>query len=109
MANLLAIDQGTTSSRAIIFNESADVLGLAQQEFRQYYPRSGWVEHDPEEIWNTTLAVIGASISQAGLAPADIAAIGMTNQRETRLGEAVTSSILRSSGRTGGPRAIAKR
>ena len=58
MANLLAIDQGTTSSRAIIFTETADVLAVAQQEFRQYFPQSGWVEHDPEEIWSTTLGVI---------------------------------------------------
>lgn len=85
MANLLAIDQGTTSSRAIIFDESANVLAVAQQEFRQYFPKSGWVEHDPEEIWSTTLAVIRESLSKAGIAAGDLAGIGITNQRETTL------------------------
>jgi glycerol kinase len=82
-AHLLAIDQGTTSSRAIVFDAAAQVLGLAQQEFPQSYPQPGWVEHDPEAIWQTVLETARAAIRNAGLEAADIAAIGITNQRET--------------------------
>ena len=85
MANLMAIDQGTTSSRAIIFDEAANILAVAQQEFKQYFPKSGWVEHDPEEIWSTTLGVIKDSLSKAGISANDLAGIGITNQRETTL------------------------
>ena len=77
---ILAIDQGTTSSRAIVFGTGGDILALAQREFRQIYPADGWVEHDPEEIWSTTVAVCREAISAAD---ADIAGIGITNQRET--------------------------
>ncbi len=77
---LLAIDQGTTSSRAIVFDTDARVLGLAQQEFTQHYPADGWVEHDPEEIWQSTLAVCRRVLAETGARPA---AIGITNQRET--------------------------
>jgi glycerol kinase len=80
---LLAIDQGTTSSRAIVFDAAATVRGLAQAEFPQLYPRPGWVEHDPEAIWQSVLDTARAAIRNAGLEAADIAAIGITNQRET--------------------------
>jgi glycerol kinase len=80
---ILAIDQGTTSSRAIVFDGGYHIIGLGQQEFTQHYPRSGWVEHDAEEIWQTTLASIRAALKQANVEAGDIAAIGITNQRET--------------------------
>lgn len=82
---ILAIDQGTTSSRALIFNESADVCGLGQQEFKQHYPASGLVEHDAEEIWSTTLSTARQAIAAADVSPTDIAGIGITNQRETTI------------------------
>jgi len=80
---VLAIDQGTTSSRAILFDRSCGVVAMAQQEFEQHFPRPGWVEHEPEDIWNSTLAVCRAAIKKANAGPGDIAAIGITNQRET--------------------------
>ncbi len=80
---VLAIDQGTTSTRCIVFDENARPLGRAQREFKQHYPAAGWVEHDPEDIWRDTLATAQAAISQSGAGPAGIAAIGITNQRET--------------------------
>ncbi len=82
---ILAIDQGTTSSRAILFSPEGEAIGSSQQEFKQYYPESGWVEHDPEEIWTTTLATCRAVIKQSGLSASEIKAIGITNQRETTL------------------------
>ncbi len=82
-SHILAIDQGTTSSRAIVFNEKLDIIAIAQQEFPQYFPQSGWVEHDPEEIWKSTLDTCRAALKTAGLNAAEIAAIGITNQRET--------------------------
>lgn len=82
---ILAIDQGTTSSRALVLDASYVVKGSAQQEFTQHYPASGWVEHDPEEIWNSVVETSKAAIANAGLTAADIAAIGITNQRETTL------------------------
>ncbi|AOE86924.1 glycerol kinase GlpK [Pseudomonas sp. TCU-HL1] len=82
---LLAIDQGTTSSRAIVFSAQGLPVARAQQEFKQYFPKDGWVEHDGEEIWLTTLKVCREAIEQSGLNPGDIAAIGITNQRETTL------------------------
>lgn len=81
--HILAIDQGTTSSRAIIFNEHGQPVWQAQQEFKQYYPNDGWVEHDPEEIWVTTLQVCQQVMQKGKLRASDIAAIGITNQRET--------------------------
>lgn len=84
-AFILAIDQGTTSSRAIIFNNDFDIVSSAQQEFTQYFPQSGWVEHDPEEIWNTTLSTCRQALDKAGLTAEQIAAIGITNQRETTI------------------------
>lgn len=80
---ILAIDQGTTSSRALVFDEHRKVIGLAQQEFPQHYPADGWVEHDAEGIWRDCLAQAKAALAKSGLAPQDIAAIGITNQRET--------------------------
>ncbi|NND48796.1 MAG: glycerol kinase, partial [Rhizobiales bacterium] len=83
--HILAIDQGTTSSRAIVFDDAFSVLGTGQQEFEQHFPRSGWVEHDPADLWTTTLATARTALSEAGLAASDIAGIGITNQRETTL------------------------
>ncbi|MES2848166.1 MAG: FGGY family carbohydrate kinase, partial [Bacteroidota bacterium] len=80
---ILALDQGTTSSRAIIFNHNGAIITTAQKEFTQIFPQPGWVEHDPMEIWSTQLGVAAEAISKAGLTPQDIAAIGITNQRET--------------------------
>lgn len=80
---ILALDQGTTSSRAIIFDKQGSVVSVAQKEFRQIFPQPGWVEHDPNEIWSTQLGVAAEAISKAGLAAENIAAIGITNQRET--------------------------
>ena len=80
---LLAIDQGTTSSRAIIFNQNLDKIATAQQEFPQYFPQSGWVEHNSDEIYDSVLTTIRASLSQTHLTAQNIAAIGITNQRET--------------------------
>ena len=81
MAYLLALDQGTTSSRAIVFRDDAAIVGLAQREFTQLYPQPGWVEHDPREIWATQVAVAIQALGEAGLAPSRIAALGVTNQR----------------------------
>ncbi len=80
---ILAIDQGTTSSRAILFDGAMRVAGIGQQEFAQYYPASGWVEHDPEEIWSSVVSTAKAALAAAGRAASDVAAIGITNQRET--------------------------
>ena len=83
MTYILAIDQGTTSSRAIIFDAAMKVVATAQEEFAQHFPNSGWVEHDPADLWSTTAGTCRAVIERAGLRPDDIAAIGITNQRET--------------------------
>src|SRR5215469_12277673 len=82
---VLALDQGTTSSRAIVFNHDGSIVSVAQQEFPQIYPASGLVEHDPEAIWSSQLAVAQRVIKQVDATAADIAAIGITNQRETAL------------------------
>ena len=81
--NILAIDQGTTSSRAIVFGPDLAVRGLAQREFAQHFPADGWVEHDPEDIWRTTVETARQALAAAGLSAGDIAGIGITNQRET--------------------------
>ena len=83
MKYILALDQGTTSSRAILFDRAGSIRAVAQQEFMQHFPRPGWVEHNPEELWSTQLAVASQALVNAGLTAADIAAIGITNQRET--------------------------
>ena len=80
---ILAIDQGTTSSRAILFDAGMSVLAVAQQEFRQHFPRSGWVEHDPEDLWRTTVETCRGAMKKAGVDTGQVAAIGITNQRET--------------------------
>jgi glycerol kinase len=98
--HILAIDQGTTSTRSIVFDEHAAMVAVAQTEFAQHYPHAGWVEHDPEDIWRDTLATMKEAIAKAGLVAADIAAIGITNQRETAIlwdratGEPVHNAIV---------------
>ncbi|MBU0492781.1 MAG: glycerol kinase GlpK [Chloroflexi bacterium] len=81
--HILALDQGTTSSRALVFDSRGRIVGVGQHEFTQHYPQPGWVEHDADEIWQTTLRATQGALAQAGLTSADIAAIGITNQRET--------------------------
>jgi glycerol kinase len=85
MKHILALDQGTTSSRAIVFAEDGSVRAQAQQEFRQIFPHPGWVEHDPHDIWASQLRVARRAIAQAGLKAADITALGIANQRETTI------------------------
>ncbi|GAO41706.1 glycerol kinase GlpK [Flavihumibacter petaseus] len=82
---ILALDQGTTSSRAILFDRNGQISQLAQKEFPQYYPQSGWVEHDPEEIWATQFSVMAECLAKSGLTTNEIAALGITNQRETTI------------------------
>ena len=97
---LLAIDQGTSSSRTVIYDERASVVATAQQEFRQIYPQSGWVEHDPEEIWASVTGTMQAALGDAGISMRDVAGIGITNQRETTLvwdrrsGECIYNAIV---------------
>ena len=86
MANyILSLDQGTTSSRAILFDRAGNIVSVSQKEFTQYYPLPGQVEHDPNEIWSTQMGVAAEAIIKAGITPKDIAAIGITNQRETTI------------------------
>ena len=82
---IAAIDQGTTSSRCILFDHGGNIVALDQQEHRQIYPQPGWVEHDAVEIWAHTQGVIAGALSRAGVTARDIAAVGITNQRETTL------------------------
>ncbi len=97
---LLALDQGTSSSRSIVFDAAGRIVAMAQREFRQIYPQPGWVEHDPKEIWATQLATAQQALAQAKLKASDIASIGITNQRETtvvwnrRTGEPVYNAIV---------------
>ncbi|MEF7617074.1 glycerol kinase GlpK [Aquincola sp. MAHUQ-54] len=97
---LLALDQGTSSSRSIVFDRHGTIVAMAQREFRQIYPHPGWVEHDPREIWSSQLATAREAMAAARLAPADLAAIGITNQRETtllwnrRTGEPIHNAIV---------------
>src|SRR5450631_561590 len=83
MSFVLALDQGTTSSRAIVFDRSGTIRALAQQEFAQHFPQPGWVEHDAKEIWDTQSAVMGEALAKAAISGTELAAIGITNQRET--------------------------
>ncbi|MGR3761037.1 glycerol kinase GlpK [Roseobacteraceae bacterium NS-SX3] len=100
MTHILAIDQGTTSTRAILFDAEMKPAGSAQKEFTQHYPQAGWVEHDPEEIWSTTVEVCRQVMADKGADAGDIAAIGITNQRETTVvwdretGKAVHNAIV---------------
>lgn len=80
-----AIDQGTTSTRFIVFDRGGTIITSAQKEHQQIFPKPGWVEHDPMEIWLNTQEVAGAALARAGLAPRDLAAVGITNQRETTI------------------------
>lgn len=82
---LMALDQGTTSSRCILFNKQGEIVSVAQKEFTQYYPQAGWVEHDPMEIWSTQMGVAREAMEQIGAGYEDIAALGITNQRETTI------------------------
>ncbi len=105
---VLAIDQGTTSSRAIIFDSTFEIIGVAQEEFQQFFPKSGWVEHDPEEIWQSSLNTCHKALQKAGLSAGDIATIGITNQRETAIiwdretGKAIHNAIVWQDRRTAG-------
>ncbi len=100
MPHILALDQGTTSSRAIVFDDAGDVRGVAQREFAQHFPQPGWVEHDPQEIWQTQLDTARQAIERAGISADDLAAIGITNQRETvviwdrKTGEPIAPAIV---------------
>lgn len=85
MRYIMALDEGTTSARAIIFDEKAQIVGVGQHEFRQIYPRPGWVEHNPEDIWEAQVAAIKDALENSGLTFSDITAIGITNQRETTI------------------------
>jgi glycerol kinase len=85
MKYILSLDQGTTSSRAIVFNHNGDIVSVAQKEFTQIFPQPGWVEHDPMEIWSSQVSVATEAIVKAGLSSNDIAALGITNQRETTI------------------------
>ncbi len=97
---VIAIDQGTTSSRAIVFDHKGDIVSSGQKEHEQIFPKAGWVEHDPAEIWNNTREVIGNALAKANLTRHDIAAVGITNQRETAVvwdrttGQAVYNAIV---------------
>ena len=97
---ILALDQGTSSSRAIVFDHEGTVRSVAQKEFTQHFPKPGWVEHDPKEIWSSEAAVIAEAISAIGVTGKDIAGIGITNQRETTIvwdaetGEPVYNAIV---------------
>ena len=92
---LLALDAGTTSCRTLVFDADARLVGLAQREFQQYYPQPGWVEHEPEEIWRAQLATMMDAVNQAGITIAEVAAIGITNQRETAVAyDALTGAAL---------------
>src|SRR5262249_54921144 len=82
MPFVLAIDQGTTSSRAILFRDDISIAAIAQQEFPQHFPASGWVEHEPDDIWNSTVATCREALKKANAEPSDIPAIGITNQGE---------------------------
>src|SRR6266702_2894259 len=82
---LLAIDQGTTSTRAVVYNQAGECLGSSALELQQYYPQPGWVEHDPEEIWQSVAQVVPRAISAAKISPDQLVAVGLTNQRETCL------------------------
>ena len=97
---ILALDQGTTSSRGIIFDKDARIKGIAQKEFDQYYPQPGWVEHNPREIWSSQISVAREAMANMGIDASDIVAIGITNQRETTIvwdketGEPVYNAIV---------------
>lgn len=104
---IIALDQGTTSSRTLILDHSGEILSVAQQEFTQYYPKPGWVEHDPMEIWSSQASTLEKAIAKLGITAMDVAAIGISNQRETTIvwdaasGQPVYNAIVWQDGRTG--------
>ena len=100
MKYIMALDAGTTSNRCILFNQAGEMCSVAQKEFTQYFPKPGWVEHDANEIWTTQLGVALSAMNQIGAGAADIAAIGITNQRTRR---PVSRSTMRSSGSAAAP------
>ncbi len=108
MAYILALDQGTTSSRAILFDHDGRLIAVAQREFEQIFPNAGWVEHRPDEIWSSQISVAIEALGKANLRPRDIAALGITNQRETTIvwdrktGQAVSNAIVWQDRRTAG-------
>ena len=103
----MAIDQGTTSSRAIIFNHSGEIVAVGQQEFPQIFPNPGWVEHNPKDIWDSVRAVVADALQKAEINRHQLAAVGITNQRETTIvwdkntGEAIYNAIVWQDVRTG--------
>ena len=108
MKYILALDQGTTSSRAIVFDHAGSIVSVAQKEFRQIFPTPGWVEHDPRDIWSSQAGVAAEALTKANVAAKDVAAIGITNQRETTLvwdratGEPIANAIVWQDRRTAG-------
>src|SRR5471032_103563 len=100
MAYILALDQGTTSSRAIVFDHDGAIRAVAQKEFTQMFPTAGWVEHDQQEIWASQIGVAVEALGRAHVRPKDLAAVGITNQRETTIvwdretGEAIYNAIV---------------
>ena len=108
MKHILALDQGTTSSRAIVFDHAGSIVAVAQKEFPQIFPKPGWVEHDPGEIWSTQAGVAAEALTRANVRAADVAAIGITNQRETTVvwdratGESIYNAIVWQDRRTAG-------
>jgi glycerol kinase len=98
--HIVAIDQGTTSTRAIVFDDAGTIVATGQREHEQIFPRAGWVEHDAAEIWSNTTAVIDEALEAAGIDAADVAGIGITNQRETAIvwdratGEPICNAIV---------------
>ena len=115
---VLALDQGTTSSRAILFDRAGKIVSLAQKEFRQIFPKPGWVEHNPMEIWGSQSGVARSVLEEAGVRPEEVAAIGITNQRETTIvwekatGKPIHNAIVwqcrRVAGRRAAPSSIAR-
>lgn len=97
---VLAIDQGTTGTTVVLFNHQSKIVGKVYQEFKQYYPKPGWVEHDAQEIWDGTCTLLDRIFLETGISPSEVAAIGVTNQRETvvlwdrKTGEPVTRAIV---------------
>src|SRR5215212_7800931 len=108
MNYILALDQGTTSSRAILFDRAGSIVAVAQKEFPQIFPKPGWVEHDPRDIWSTQAGVAAEALAKASARAADVAAIGITNQRETTVvwdratGEPICNAIVWQDRRTAG-------
>ena len=109
---ILSLDQGTSSSRAIVFNKQGEVCSVAQKEFTQIFPKSGWVEHNPHEIWASQAAVVAEAITKIDINGKNLAAIAITNQRETTIVWDVDTEepvITPSCGRTAAPRSTATR